>query len=743
MSAIARGEEHRRGRIAHAAVEAEAVEAAGAGDDEQPDADRDRWVGEEREVGQQAGGRCRHDEPALRGRPEQAHARKVAADDPDGQGDEPPADQTRRAVVGGDVGGGEGLGGDREHRHEPAEEDQPPQLRQGEDRAGAMQRVAQQARLARRADERVVGRAEAHRRGGEREGGGVQEQRAARPERDEQHATPGVAPDLGELPGDPHERAGRDVGLLAHGAAHEGSVRARGERAERADREDEREEQRHGRPRPRHRGGKRRRHERTSGYQPAGRKSVDDAREQPPTEQKGQKAEREGERGQQRRTRTAVDDDGEHHRRDARAEDRDELGAEERAELARGDRRPVADLLPAHGFHRTILTGLRQGRAGSEGGACRSASKFFAADPVGELLSSTQSSPAHELRQLRRVLSIEHDLFETHLPASLPNLDFRPGIVSLRAVTAAACSTAGPGTPRTPRRPSARRRAPRVGLPRLRECQLAARARLVRHGPRGALSAPRPPVRPEHGLTRGRPRGKVPSAERLSRRRDAPPAVARQRRTPHPLCDAARRRCTAALLTALAAALLTCATPAAAPGRRAPDPGALPQTEALPSSLTPAFRARVAALWRGIRADSLAAALPSFFPRSAYLQVKQIADAGADYDERLVGNFRRDIAAAHALLGASARHARLVGVSVPRQWAWIPPGYCYNRVGYWHAPGARLIYAVGRSVRSFGVFSFISWRGQWYVVHLAVWNTPGTVDDPASGVGSYGPPGGC
>lgn len=151
----------------------------------------------------------------------------------------------------------------------------------------------------------------------------------------------------------------------------------------------------------------------------------------------------------------------------------------------------------------------------------------------------------------------------------------------------------------------------------------------------------------------------------------------------------------------------------------------------------------MAALWRGIVRDSPAAALPAFFPRSAYLQVKAIADAAADYRDRLLGNFRLDLHAAHELLGPRAASARLVGVRVPHEWAWIEPGYCYNRIGYWHAPGSRLVYREGGRLLSFGIFSLISWRGEWYVVHLGPYDRPGTVDSPSSGIGSYGPPGGC
>jgi hypothetical protein len=151
----------------------------------------------------------------------------------------------------------------------------------------------------------------------------------------------------------------------------------------------------------------------------------------------------------------------------------------------------------------------------------------------------------------------------------------------------------------------------------------------------------------------------------------------------------------------------------------------------------------MAALWRAITHDDPAAATVAFFPRAAYLQVKAIPDAAADYSGRLLRNFDLDIRAAHAILGRDARTARLVAVRVPREWAWIAPGYCANRVGYWHAPGSRLVYRENGRLSSFGIFSLISWRGQWYVVHLGVWNRPGTVDAPSVGAGAFGPPGGC
>ena len=102
------------------------------------------------------------------------------------------------------------------------------------------------------------------------------------------------------------------------------------------------------------------------------------------------------------------------------------------------------------------------------------------------------------------------------------------------------------------------------------------------------------------------------------------------------------------------------------------------------------------------------------------------------------------------LVAEGVRYGRdfaLVRIVVPASYElWVPPGACYNSIGYWHAPGARVVYRESGRERSFGIASLISWRGVWYVVHLgAVSRTvvTGIVDEPAAGPGIPGPPGGC
>jgi hypothetical protein len=148
----------------------------------------------------------------------------------------------------------------------------------------------------------------------------------------------------------------------------------------------------------------------------------------------------------------------------------------------------------------------------------------------------------------------------------------------------------------------------------------------------------------------------------------------------------------------------------------------------------------MASLWSGVRTDSPGAALAAFFPRNAYVRLKTIPVAGSDWSGRLVHGYALDIAAAHRLLGAGAARARLLAVDVPSSYGhWVPPGVCYNGVGYYEVPNARVVYLEGGQVRSFGIASLISWRGEWYVVHLGAVlrnEDAGVVDEPASGRGT-------
>ena len=178
------------------------------------------------------------------------------------------------------------------------------------------------------------------------------------------------------------------------------------------------------------------------------------------------------------------------------------------------------------------------------------------------------------------------------------------------------------------------------------------------------------------------------------------------------------------------------------------DPGTLPQTNQFPAADTPQFTADMQALWNGVVQGSVQPALTAFFPRSAYVQLKTgIYDPAGDWTNRLVADYALDIQAAHALIASDPSAASFVSVSVPEQYGhWIDAGICGNGIGYYEVANSRLEYQFQGQTRSFGIASMISWRGEWYVVHLGAIlrsGSGGVVEDPEVGPGYSAPSSTC
>ena len=157
------------------------------------------------------------------------------------------------------------------------------------------------------------------------------------------------------------------------------------------------------------------------------------------------------------------------------------------------------------------------------------------------------------------------------------------------------------------------------------------------------------------------------------------------------------------------------------PPRRRGDPSTLPQTARSPRGLRPRLgRARRGALDRHRRRRSRSG--------DAVLLPRRRLRAGQGHRRpclRLEAPPRRGLRARHPRAARApwrrrAASATLVGLEVPEARArWVDPGEEYNKIGYYRVFGSRLRYTVDGEARSFEVKSLISWRGEWYVVHLS------------------------
>ncbi len=146
----------------------------------------------------------------------------------------------------------------------------------------------------------------------------------------------------------------------------------------------------------------------------------------------------------------------------------------------------------------------------------------------------------------------------------------------------------------------------------------------------------------------------------------------------------------------------------------------LPQTEDKPSVESALFRYRLARLVQAIAAGNADLARDFFFPKIAYEKVKSIKDAGKDWEARLWKLFQRDIAEYHTKLGDKAAGTTLVRLEVNEsRIKWMKPQSEGNTLGYHRVTRNKLhVRDGGGTEHIFEITSFISWRGEWYVVHL-------------------------
>jgi len=146
----------------------------------------------------------------------------------------------------------------------------------------------------------------------------------------------------------------------------------------------------------------------------------------------------------------------------------------------------------------------------------------------------------------------------------------------------------------------------------------------------------------------------------------------------------------------------------------------LPQTDELPSTDSAGLSERIHALCKAILTDVPSVAHDAFFPLVAYRVVKAVADPERDYRLRLLSHFERDIHRYHRRLGEQVGSLQCSGIRIPEQSAhWMKPGSEYNRVGYYRVLRSRLQFLdESGKTHELPITSMISWRGQWYVVHL-------------------------
>jgi hypothetical protein len=156
------------------------------------------------------------------------------------------------------------------------------------------------------------------------------------------------------------------------------------------------------------------------------------------------------------------------------------------------------------------------------------------------------------------------------------------------------------------------------------------------------------------------------------------------------------------------------ATPAAAPKRTPATPAAAPAD--LPRPPASEVDAKIRALFAAIVRDDPALAADSFFPRAAFLLVKDMRDPGRYYD-RLRQRFDADIHSLHRSLPGIA-NAQFERFELAQRGGLVPPHGEGNLLPYWAARHSQLFYRSAGKLQAFEVRVLITWQGHWYDIHL-------------------------
>ncbi len=223
---------------------------------------------------------------------------------------------------------------------------------------------------------------------------------------------------------------------------------------------------------------------------------------------------------------------------------------------------------------------------------------------------------------------------------------------------------------------------------------------------------------------RGEPAPSVsPAATRSPPEVGALPATQPTASAPQPLAPAPSVAAPSAVASAPVAAPSASApavSEAEEPALLAADGTPLPQTEDRPSVTSSRFLGRMKRLADAILTGDAGKARDTFFPLVAYAQVKDVQKPERDYRYRLMAHFERDVREYRKALGRDAERAEFLGVSVPEARAeWMKPGKEGNRLGYYRVLRSRLRFRMpSGKEQSLELTSMISWRGEWYVVHL-------------------------
>jgi len=146
-------------------------------------------------------------------------------------------------------------------------------------------------------------------------------------------------------------------------------------------------------------------------------------------------------------------------------------------------------------------------------------------------------------------------------------------------------------------------------------------------------------------------------------------------------------------------------------------PDAGPAKEALPSFPSEDLTLRARHLLEAIAKDDPTLAADIVFPRDGYIEAKDAADPGKQWDDKVMGAFQRQVHLLHKRT-AGVERAVFVGFDIGQPISQVVPKKHDMTMTLWKVRHSRLDFTVDGKTLHVDLAEMMSWKGAWYVLDL-------------------------
>jgi hypothetical protein len=142
-----------------------------------------------------------------------------------------------------------------------------------------------------------------------------------------------------------------------------------------------------------------------------------------------------------------------------------------------------------------------------------------------------------------------------------------------------------------------------------------------------------------------------------------------------------------------------------------------PPDDTLPAPSSDELTTRTKHLLEAIAKDDPDLATDMVFPRDAYITVKDAADPGKQWDNKVMGAFKSKVHALHKQVKGSDR-AQFTAFEIGQPVSQTVPKKHDMLRSLWRVKKSRVVFTVEGKATHVEIAEMLSWRGAWYVLRL-------------------------